>query len=65
MNNRNKRRQDNYLKLRQAGFPSKKATIIKDRSTELVEEVCKIAKECDKMIDFVLERGKYAENKTN
>lgn len=42
MNNRKKRRQENYTLLIQAGFNSKEATQFKDLSRKRIKELCEI-----------------------
>ena len=53
-------RRDNYLRLRKAGYTSRKSNKFKDYSQETIKELIILAKQVDSIVEFLTERNNYA-----
>lgn len=56
-------RRDNYLRLREAGYSSRKSNKFKDYSQETIKELIVIAKQLDSIVEFLTERNNYGKEK--
>jgi hypothetical protein len=56
-------RRDNYLRLREAGYSSRKSNKFKDYSQETIKELIVIAKQLDSIVEFLIERNNYGKEK--
>ena len=52
-------RRDNYLRLREAGYNSRKANKYKDYSQETIKLLIILAKQVNSIIEFLTERNNY------
>lgn len=55
-------RRDNYLRLREAGYSSRKSNKFKDYSQETIKELIVIAKQLDSIVES-LTRNNYVKEK--
>lgn len=56
-------RRDNYLRLREAGYSSRKSNKFKDYSQETIKELIVVAKQLDSIVEFLTERNNYGKEK--